>query len=218
VNFFKHASILKLQIYFALFILLCAGLSPIAKADYKEVIKSKFWGDLYKNGGKTYFCNESFTKKTPLLSVSHIYTGIWVRDHIQCGTNRQCLRSSEQYQEIMSDLHNIVPADAYFEFKRKNSAFGALDETVAANECGIRKRQHVIEPPDRIKGDIARVIFYMHERYKLPLQSSLSLLTLWHKNDPVSEAEIERNKNIDKIQRNENPFISNPSLVHNIEP
>ena len=189
--------------------------SSFANSNYKETIEQKFWGDLYKDGGKTYYCSKPFASKTPLLSVSHIYSGSGVREHLQCGTNRQCLRDSAQYQTIMSDLQNIVPANAYFEFKRKNSTFGILDESVEANECDIRKRHHIIEPPSKLKGDIARVIFYMHQQYELPLSINFSLLSMWHQNDPPSEEEVTRNIKIKAIQGNYNPFIENPSLVNN---
>jgi len=189
--------------------------SALANSSYKETIKQQFWGDLYKDGGKTYYCNKPFASKTPLLSVSHIYSGPDIREHLQCGTNRQCLRDSTQYQIIMSDLQNVVPANAYFEFKRKNAIFGILDESVEANECDIRKRHHVIEPPSNLKGDIARVIFYMHQQYELPLSISFSLLNMWHQNDPPSEAEIARNAKVKAIQGTDNPFIATPSLVSN---
>ena len=186
-------------------------------ADYKSFIKDNFWEGLYKNGGETFFCKKPFTKKTPLLALSYIYASTQIRDHLECGTNRQCLRSDHQYVEIISDLHNIVPANSYFEFKRKHAQFGNLDETIEANECGIRKKLHIIEPPDSLKGDVARVLFYMHNRYKLPLQAHVSLLRLWNENDPPSAEEQKRNTKISELQGNENEFVSNPSLANNIE-
>lgn len=192
-------------------------LSSTVVADYKTVIEEQFWGSIYKNGGETFFCKKSFSKKTPLLAVSHIYPSAQVRDHLQCGTKRQCLRSDERYMEIISDLHNIVPADSYFEFKRKGAQFGSLDETMEANNCGIRKKLHIIDPPDDLKGDIARVLFYMRTHYDLPLRTHLSLLKLWHENDPPSPEEVSRNAIVAEYQGNENEFISNPSLAYNID-
>ncbi len=192
-------------------------LSSAVAADYKTVIKDKFWGSIYKNGGETFFCKKPFSKKTPLLAVSHIYPSAQVRDHLQCGTKRQCLRSDERYMEIISDLHNIVPADSYFEFKRKGAQFGSLDESMEANSCGIRKKLHIIDPPDELKGDIARILFYMRANYDLPLRTHLSLLKLWHENDPPSPEEVSHNAMGAEYQGNENEFISNPSLVYNID-
>ena len=192
-------------------------LSASAYADYKSLIKDTFWGKIYKDGGKTFFCNKSFSKKTALLAASHIYPSQQVRDHLQCGTKRQCLRSDDRYNRIISDLHNIVPADSYFEFKRKGAKFGRLDESIEANNCGIRKKLHILDPPDEIKGDIARILFYMKDQYELPLNTHLPLLKQWHEGDPPSDEEISRNIMISEYQGNENQFVSNPSLVYNLD-
>ena len=196
IHLAKYVSIISILAY-----------SAAATSSYQETIEQKFWGTLYKNGGETYYCNKPFTSKTPLLSVSHIYSGSGIREHLQCGTNRQCLRDSAQYQTIMSDLQNIVPANAYFEFKRKNSTFGVLDESVEANECDIRKRHHIIEPPSKLKGDIARAIFYMRDTYKLPMLGSTNDLERWSTADPPSDEELLRNNDIEIIQGTRNPYV-----------
>lgn len=195
----------------------CLLSSSFATADYKSIINQTFWGEIYKNGGETFFCKKSFSKKTPLLAVSHIYPNSQVRDYLQCGTKRQCLRSNERYVQIISDLHNIVPSDSYFEFKRKGAIFGSLDESIEANSCGIRKKLHIIEPPDELKGDIARVLFYMRAHYELPLRTHISLLKQWHELDPPSQEEVARNELVTQYQGHENEFISNPSLAYNID-
>ncbi len=188
-----------------------------ANADYKQTVKDNLWGNLYKDGGKTFYCDKGFDKQTPLLAVSHIYGEVQVRDYLQCGTKRRCMRNDAKYQEIMSDLHNMVVADSYFEFKRKGAKFGPLDQSIEANECGLRVQMGFIEPPARIKGDIARVLFYLYERYGLPLPTHVSVLHRWHQDDPPSEEEIARNLQISSIQGNENSFINNPTLAFNID-
>lgn len=182
------------------------------------IIERDFWGVLYKKGGKTFYCNKPFSKKSPLLSESYVYSSIWIRDFLDCGTKRQCERTSKKYNEITADLHNIVPSDAYFAFKRKNSFFGPLDSTVIANECGIRKKNHLIEPPNAIKGDISRILLYMHKRYGLPLNTSLSVLKIWNEIDPPDAKEKARDSAIKAIQGNSNPFIEDPSLINTVKP
>ena len=90
------------------------------------------------------------------------------------------------------------------------------------------------EPDDRYKGDFARTFFYMVARYRNnTLNSSegkymftssptnltaysLSFLLQWHRNDPVSEKEIDRNQGVYGEQKNRNPFIDYPDLVEYI--
>ena len=91
-------------------------------------------------------------------------------------------------------------------------------------------------PPESIKGDIARSLFYMDVRYeglgndpdlkltdKLNLinssssyMGSLSTLLIWHLMDPVSEDEISRNNLAYRYQKNRNPFVDNPQWVQSI--
>jgi len=178
--------------------------------------ENNFWEVLYKNGGETFYCNKPFKSKGPLFSKSYVYSDTWIRDNLDCGTKRQCKRDNPDYLLITSDLHNIVASDAYFEFKRKNLIFGPLDETVKANQCGIRIKHHVLEPSDKLKGDIARILIYMHVRYKLPLNTSLSLLRIWNDLDKPDEKERQRDQMIKDLQGNGNPFIEDPSLIDNV--
>lgn len=181
--------------------------------DPKGTLKKHFWGDLYKEGGTTFYCKKEFKKKSVLVTDSYIYSTGWVRDHLLCGTPRQCRNESEEYRRIASDLHNIVPADARFELKRKNARFGELGSEVEKEDCDFRRTFQILEPPKEIRGDIARAIFYMHSTYKLPILGRIDDLKRWNKSDPPSEEEIQLNKRVGEIQGNENPYISNPQLA-----
>ncbi len=90
------------------------------------------------------------------------------------------------------------------------------------------------EPDDQYKGDFARSFFYMVARYRSNTLNSgngakmftssptnltaysLSFLLTWHRNDPVSQKEIDRNQAVYGIQHNRNPFIDYPELVEYI--
>ena len=95
----------------------------------------------------------------------------------------------------------------------------------------------VFEPIDEYKGDFARTYFYMVARY---LDKSLNqnengkvvftysdgttglttyatnLFLKWHRQDPVSQKEIDRNNAVYKHQKNRNPFIDYPYLAEYI--
>ncbi|MBQ4017951.1 MAG: endonuclease [Paludibacteraceae bacterium] len=92
----------------------------------------------------------------------------------------------------------------------------------------------VYEPADEYKGDFARSFFYMVARYRSNTLNSgngskmftssptnltaysLSFLLDWHRQDPVSQKEIDRNQAVYGIQHNRNPFIDYPELVEYI--
>ena len=83
-----------------------------------------------------------------------------------------------------------------------------------------------------LKGDIARILFYMDVRYEggedepdlavtealnnvadVPNIGKLSTLLDWHLQDPVDDFEMSRNEVIYGIQGNRNPFIDHPEYV-----
>ena len=89
----------------------------------------------------------------------------------------------------------------------------------------------VFEPADEYKGDFARTYFYMVARYrdkaltasggsvvftsnKTDLtEFAKNLFLKWHRQDPVSQKEIDRNQAVYGIQGNRNPFIDYPDFV-----
>ena len=183
-----------------------AAYSMASHADYKQIVDEGFWENVYPNGGNTFYCETYFSKQSPILTVSHIYPVSWISKALDCRSQRSCLRSNKNYQ-------NMVPVESIYHFKLKDSVFGELDDTTEANECNIKKSYHILEPPKDMKGDVARIHFYMHKQYNLPLSSSSFFLKAWSKEDPPSKEEIEKNRRIKEVQGNENPFITDPRLV-----
>ena len=129
----------------------------------------------------------------------------WNREHVWP-------QSLLGYDTTMSaDLHNLKPADPGENSSRSNKYF---DWTETASSY---------EPPDEVKGDIARILFYMVIRYDVlelvdgtPSVYEMGLLeTLlsWHELDPVDDFERNRNDVIYSYQDNRNPFIDYEHFV-----
>ena len=137
-----------------------------------------------------------------------------------------------------TDVHNLKPCD-----RSVNSSRGTRDYDYGGNqhseatECLYDGDSW--EPSDSVKGDIARIIFYMVVRYDpgydhnnnvfdlevvdyttpndtSPILGKLSSLLQWHIDDPVDDFEMNRNNIIYSYQQNRNPFIDHPSLVSHI--
>jgi endonuclease I len=143
-----------------------------------------------------------------------------------------------------SDLHALRPCDsnvnsargnAYFDFSSPTAPGYAFPAHPEAPQCSSDSDSW--EPPDSVKGDIARAIFYMDLRYdgssNEPLlvltenssqisssahyMGKLSTLLKWHRLDPVDDAERARNNRIyQDYQHNRNPFIDHPDWVEAI--
>lgn len=93
----------------------------------------------------------------------------------------------------------------------------------------------VWEPADIYKGDFARMYLYVVCAYENEIHWqtnymftsdnedlttikpwALELLLKWHRNDTVSQKELDRNNMVEGIQGNRNPFIDYPELVEYI--
>lgn len=150
---------------------------------------------------------------------------------------------NDNTQRMRTDLHHVIPTDAFTNSKRSNNPYGEVSGTPTwSNSAGSKLgtgtyNTTVFEPADEYKGDIARVYFYMVTCYndkdlrqnwkgqkvftysngKLSFTSTAKALFLkWHRNDPVSEKEINRNNGVERKQGNRNPFVDMPELIEYI--
>ncbi len=155
----------------------------------------------------------------------------WNREHVWPKSHGFPSQDDNAY----TDVHNLKPAD-----RSVNSARGTKDFDFGGNahseaiDCLMDSDSW--EPPDHVKGDIARILFYMVVRYDPgydhnnnafdlelvdyttpgnndTILGKLSSLIQWHFNDPVDDFEINRNEIIYGFQQNRNPFIDHPDLV-----
>lgn len=129
---------------------------------------------------------------------------------------------------MKSDLHHLRPTFITPNNKRGNLPFCyVVTPTYYVASSGARGDGKCFEPPDNVKGDVARAIFYFVVRYYdrnirnsinyfLFYQSKVSMFLHWNKVDPPDEYEKRRNDLIYKYQGNRNPFIDDPSLLDRI--
>lgn len=143
-----------------------------------------------------------------------------------------------------TDLHNLFAADISTNSARNNRNFDIGNTRYIDNggtyngttDAYTSSTQWIWEPPDSLKGDIARVIFYMDVRYEgengeldlevadtllsntdqSPIHGNARTLYQWHLIDTVSMAERRRNDTIFKFQQNRNPFVDHPEFVEYI--
>lgn len=123
-----------------------------------------------------------------------------------------CLKKDRTFKKAHNDLHNLFPSVGEINGDRSNYRWGMISgERRAYGSCDIEVDSRIrrAEPPEQVRGDIARVYFYMSETYRVRLsKSQRQLFEAWNKLDPVDSWEIERNKRIKKIQGSGNPFIT----------
>lgn len=145
---------------------------------------------------------------------------VWAKSHGDFGNTPPC----------GTDAHHIRPTDVSVNSSRGNLDFdeGGQQHPEAP---GCYYDSDSWEPRDEVKGDVARMIFYMAVRYEgdngepdlevvdfvntapAPEHGKFSTLLEWHYQDPPDDFEINRNEVIYSYQQNRNPFIDHPEYL-----
>ena len=120
-----------------------------------------------------------------------------------------------------SDLHHIFPTDMKANSTRNNFPFADVYGNTTHSKCldsrignAINTNIRSFEPPIEHKGNVARAIYYFSTRYKMEIDSTQAhYLKIWNEEDPVDQAERDRNNKIMQLQGNRNPFIDYPELI-----
>ncbi len=149
---------------------------------------------------------------------------VWAKSHGGFGTT----------PPAGTDAHHIRPADV-----KVNSLRGHLDfdngGTLVPGTDSCYSDNNSFEPRDAVKGDVARMIFYMATRYEgdngepdlevvdrvntypKPEMGKLSTLLQWNAQDPPDNFERHRNDVIYyDYQHNRNPYIDHPGYIQKI--
>jgi endonuclease I len=150
---------------------------------------------------------------------------VWAKSHGDFGTEAPA----------GTDVHAIKPCDIDINSARSNLDFASGGQVYPGTQC--RYTSNSWEPANKVKGDVARMIFYMATRYrgengepaleivdyvnsspdKESFHGKLSDLLFWNQQDTVDEWEKQRNDHIYyQFQHNRNPFIDHPEFADKI--
>ena len=110
-----------------------------------------------------------------------------------------------------ADVHNLKPANPKINSTRGNNQFAAGSGSYGIVDGGFF-------PGEKDKGDIARIVMFMHVKYNLNISAvgKINILLRWHEQDPVDAFESNRNDVIYSDTKNRNPFIDYPDLAYRI--
>jgi hypothetical protein len=186
--------------------------------DYK-VARKAIVGSLHaaQSPDGKYFVRDVYCQKDmKLSSPTGMASGLnvehtWPQSHF--------FQSPDMFR-MKSDLHHLFPTRPSVNTARGNLKFGVVDETSESLSCTASRLgigddgEERFEPPNAHKGNVARALFYFAVRYGGHIdQDEEAVLRVWHKQDPVDAAEMQRNEEIEKLQGNRNPFIDHPEYV-----
>jgi len=178
--------------------------------DYLDTVPL-FWRTLYPDGGEGLYCGAAFSARDREYNIEHVYPMAWVTRALGCGERHECRKNSRRFNDIESDMHNMYPARK--DLNRDRGAYPYRDirgEQRVERGCDLEvdHRARVVEPRPASRGNIARAMLYMEDRYDLKLyRRQRRLLLDWHRSDPVDEHERWRNRRIGEVQGRLNPWI-----------
>jgi deoxyribonuclease-1 len=144
----------------------------------------------------------------------------WREGDPQCRTRkgksfkgRNCARkTSYEFRYMEADMHNLVPAVGEINGLRSNYSFAMIPgEHRRFGSCDMEIEDRKAEPPENIRGDIARIYKYMDSAYPgrgIISNKNRKLFDVWDRQDPVDAWECERERRIFQLQGNRNFFVA----------
>lgn len=196
---------------------------------YTDVTENGYWWDIYT----TNLIKADKQPGNEVMNIEHTFPKSWwggtkndaykdIMHLMPVNSIANSTRSNWPYAEVMS----AKPISN----KCNNPRFKhGTPQQGQGGGCGT-----VFEPDDEFKGDLARTYFYMVTCYQNltwegnglytaqngaypTLQPwAIEMLLKWHREDPVSDKERDRNEAVYEQQHNRNPFIDHPELVEHI--
>ncbi|TGN18800.1 nuclease [Leptospira idonii] len=174
--------------------------------------------------GKCGLKTRTGSPRSYLVEWEHIVPAHAFGKHRECWTKPDCSFSGKslkgrkcceaidpEFKEIEADLHNLVPAPGEINNDRGNYFFAEIEgERREYGTCDFEVdfRRQIAEPRPAIRGDIARIYFYMEKQWGISIPpDKRKIYEAWNKEDPTDTFEIRRNDLIEKVQGRRNPFI-----------
>lgn len=128
-----------------------------------------------------------------------------------------CEKIDPEFNQMYTDLHNLVPVIGEINKARGCFKFGELGRGNASNGFVISESAKRIEPCNDDKGLVARIYLYMQATYRVEMSTDEKTMFLrWNQQYPPTEWEYRWNKKINEMQHTDNYFISHyPSTKFN---
>ncbi len=160
-----------------------------------------------------YYRSGKINTRAKRIEWEHVMPAHNFGKHLACwrdGGRKNC-RKDKTFKAMEADMHNLVPAIGEVNGDRSNYRYGALKPKKGMyGDCNVeidfKNRKAYVD--DSIKGDIARIYFYMSKRYNIRLsKQERKMMEVWNKLDPVDGWERIKNIRIEKIQGNNNQYV-----------
>jgi len=186
--------------------------------DYK--IKEKKLIPIHKTCGFHYRKNKNRSER---IEWEHVVPAWHFGHQLRCwqnGGRMTCRSTNSKFKQMEADMHNLVPAIGEINGDRSNFKYGMIEgEKRAYGQVNMEVAfsNKKAEPQESVFGDIARVYFYMRDRYGLRISKTQEKMFIaWNNIDPVSSWEKEKNQMVKKLQGDENLYVTNYQKIEQL--
>ncbi len=173
-------------------------------------------------------------KRAHRIEAEHLFPASWLfkmngqwrncvkqAKRLRKSARKYCRKHDSSYQRAHNDLINLRPSVGQINADRSNKPYsdqlsGEKKKTFRGRNKTMIITSRVAIPPASIRGDIARVGFYMMKHYRLRLNDrTVTMLKTWAENDPVSASEIRLNQRIKAVQGWGNEYVLDSAQASN---
>lgn len=159
-------------------------------------------------------------KRAQRIEWEHVAPAHALGQHFSCwreGGREHCNKTDQAFRNAHNDLVNLIPVVGEVNGNRSNFRFDELPQgygQYGACPFKVDFQNRRAEPPPALKGDIARINFYMRDVHGLKLSKQQTrLFEIWSRQDPVDRWELERDKRIFQRQGSSNPYVTGERVV-----
>ncbi len=142
----------------------------------------------------------------------------WKTGHAKCVNSkgkaykgRKCCSKRGVDSEFMRayvDPHNLFPSSGEVNGNRSAWPFGVVPgEKRVYGQCDFEFANKTAEPATGVRGELARAMLYMADRYGVDVRMSRADLKAWHEADPAQPWEIKRAAAIAEKTGLGNPWV-----------
>lgn len=177
--------------------------------NYSEA-RQTFWNALYTDGFQELYCGKTVSERGN-HNIEHVFPAYWMTRALDCGSRKTCRRTSQTFNRMEADLHNLWPVRTEVNSRRGSFPFGEVaGENHDFPSCDFEVSGGTVEPRLASRGEVARSVLYMASVYGaeggMPA-GQLELMRQWDQSDPPSLSETERNDLIEILQGTRNEFV-----------
>jgi deoxyribonuclease I len=163
---------------------------------------------------RTHYKSGKINKRAYRIEWEHVVPAyVFAKSFPEYSTcKRKCLKKKNKtFARMEADLYNLVPAIGEVNGNRSNYSMADIPGEVREyGSCDVEIKGRKVEPRPAVRGNIARTYLYMDWAYpdrEIITDQERALFEKWAEADPVDKWECEREKLIENLQGNENPFV-----------